>query len=360
MTLTNNRSYKYRIYPNEKQKENIEVIFNNCHFVKKMYQKDCLTRPMPEKAKDVLAEYKNKYPFLKQTDTLALMHVLFKARDKFEVGKFESAQRIKKSYATANYRLADCFKIVDYNHIYLPKVGNVKVIFHRPFPENSNMREVTVTKEADGKYYASIDFEITPKTHTIALDINKSIGLDYSSAHFIVDSEGKEYNMPHFYRDNLEKLTAMRKQQDHCEKGSTNFYKQQKRIIKIHQSIQRSRKDYLHKLSSKMINDYDYICIEDINLSKISQKSTLKNATKDNSYGEFVKMLEYKAKDKGKKIIKVDRWYPSTKTCHVCGTVNQNVALGVKEWICPNCNTLLNRDMNAAINIKTEGLRNCR
>ncbi len=135
------------------------------------------------------------------------------------------------------------------------------------------------------------------------------------------------------------------------------YHKKKKEIAKIHNKIQRSRRDRLHKLSNEMTNKYDYIFVEDIDLIALSKNNKLKNATKDNGYGEFVKMLEYKAKEKGTVVKRIDRWYPSSKRCHVCGNVIDRLDIGVKEWMCPACRTLLNRDINAAINIKEEGLK---
>jgi len=224
-------------------------------------------------------------------------------------------------------------------------------------PKGCTLKVAVVSREIDGKYYVGIDCQIDEVEHYLRLDTNKAIGFDYSSTHFVVDSNGNEYNMPHFYRDKLDEIKKLKKKLNNSVPESNNYYRKQKELIKLYSKITRRRKDYLNKLSSSIIKNYDYICVEDIDLNALSKRNVLKNATRDNSFGEFVKMLEYKASDNGKRLIKVDRWYPSSKTCHVCGYVYKALDIETKSWRCPECSTLHDRDINAAINIKNEGLK---
>jgi len=163
--------------------------------------------------------------------------------------------------------------------------------------------------------------------------------------------------MPHYYRLLEAKLSKENRKLSHMKLYSNNWYKQYKRINKIHEKIANQRKDFLHKLSNKLINTYDYIVLEDINLKTISRSLNLGKSTDDNGFGMFRNYLSYKAKLNGTSIIKVDKFYPSSKLCHICGYKKIDLSLKDRSWICPICNTTHNRDTNAAINILKEGLR---
>ena len=163
--------------------------------------------------------------------------------------------------------------------------------------------------------------------------------------------------MPHYYRQLESKLAKENRKLSHMKLHSNNWYKQLNRINKIHEKIANQRKDYLHKLSTNLIKQYDVIALEDINLKNISQSLHLGKSTDDNGFGMFRSMLSDKALLSGTRIIKVDRFYPSSKTCHICNYKKIDLLLSDRVWTCPICNTLHNRDINAAINILKEGLR---
>lgn len=177
-----------------------------------------------------------------------------------------------------------------------------------------------------------------------------------------VDSHGNEPTFPHFYRKAEKRLTkTQRKLSKMYKKGkiqSHRYEKQRCKVATLHEQVSNQRKDYLHKLSHQMIADYDYICIEDLDMKAMSQCLNFGKSVHDNGWGMFINMLSYKAQMNGKHLIIIDKWYPSSQTCHICGCINKETKdLSVREWTCPDCGTTHNRDVNAAINILNEGLR---
>lgn len=184
------------------------------------------------------------------------------------------------------------------------------------------------------------------------------MGLDYSSPHFYVDSDGNEADMPHFYREAEKKLARAQRRLAKMVKGSSNYRKQKICVAKAYEKVRNCRKDWQHKRSTELAEGYDLIAVENINYQDMARGLHLAKATNDNGFGQFRKMLSYKLEERGKKLITINKWFPSTKTCRFCGTVNSDVALGQDEWDCPCCGAHLLRDHNAAINIREEGLRN--
>ena len=189
---------------------------------------------------------------------------------------------------------------------------------------------------------------------------NNSIGLDYSSTHFYVDSNGERCDMPHFYQMQEERINKLKNVLKKCQRGSNNYYKIKDKIGKIYLKTKNQRNDYLHKLSTKIANQYDIVSIEDINMIEMAQTLKLAKNTYDNAYGKFADLLKYKLENQGKVLIKIDRYYPSSKKCHICGFINTNLQIDNRKWICPQCGSVLDRDVNAAINIKERGIEEYR
>ena len=263
---------------------------------------------------------------------------------------------IHDSYTTNNQN--GTIKIVD-GYIKLPKVGLVRLKQHRLIRENEKIKSATITKEA-GKYYVSIIVEYEENIESIDkndITINDAIGIDYSSTNLYVDSNGNCACYPKYYRASEKKLTKAQRKLSKMKQGSNNYNKQKNKVANIHSHIANQRMDFLHKLSNQITNDYSLICFEDINLSDIKRCLKLGKATSDNGFGMFRTFCEYKALKKGKYTIKIDKWYASTKTCNHCGYKNDDIKLSTREWICPNCGVLNQRDANAALNIRDEGYR---
>ena len=192
------------------------------------------------------------------------------------------------------------------------------------------------------------------------LDPSNSIGLDFSLSHLFVDSNGNHLDMPTYYQDSLTKLAKEQRKLSHMKKDSSHYQKQLMRIKNLHEHIANQRKDFLHKASRKLANTYDYVFVENLDLQEMSErKDKLKLGISifDLGYGIFLNYLKYKLEWLNKKLIRVDRFFPSSQLCSNCDYRKSDLMLNQRSWVCPECGTKHNRDLNAAINIKKEGIR---
>lgn len=231
----------------------------------------------------------------------------------------------------------------------------MKIRQHRLIPNNQKIKSATITKTPSEKYYVSILVEYEQYIPNTQLDKNKALGLDYASHSFYVDSQGKEADYPKFYRNAQNILAKEQRKLSHMKHGSNNYQKQKLRVARVQEHIANQRKDWIHKLSTQLANKYDYICVEDINMQNMAQSLNLGKSTNDNGFGMFRIILAYKLADRGKKFVKIDKWFPSSKMCRFCGAINKELILADRVWTC-ECGKTLNRDENAAINIMNVGL----
>ena len=208
---------------------------------------------------------------------------------------------------------------------------------------------------ADDKYYVSLLYAAEEPEYEIR-SVKIAIGLDFSMSELYVDSNGAHADYPHFFRKSQEKLAREQRRLSHCEKGSSRYMKQKKKIARLHAHIARQRKDYLHKESRKITNFYDLVCIESLNMKEMSQDSRFGKSVHDNGWGMFTDFLSYKLERAGKKLVRIDKWYPSSKICSCCGKFKKDLKLEDRMYSC-TCGNQMNRDENAAINICREGLR---
>lgn len=252
----------------------------------------------------------------------------------------------------------------------LPKIKKpVRLIMHRLLPENAVIGNVTISKDGDGRIYASISYSYVTATNmdirNAAADNDASIieslrflGLDYSQKDFYVDSEGRKANYPHYYKKSEERLARMQARLSKMAKDSNNYRKQLSKIRKLSAKIANQRKDFLQKLSTELVSKYDVIVVEDIDLRAMGQSLKLGKNLHDNGFGMFRDMLTYKLERKGSFLIKVDKFYASSQICHCCGYKNPAVKdMSVRFWTCPVCGHSFGRDENAAVNIEKEGKR---
>lgn len=358
-----NKAYKFRMYPNSEQKLLFEKTFGCVRFIynKMLADKIEFYKETKQKLNNTPAQYKNEFEWLKEVDSLALANAQmnlqtaynnFFRNPKSGFPKFKSKKHNKNTYTTNNQKGTIS---LSHNKIKLPKVGNVKIKQHREIPPGHEIKSATVSKTDSGKYYVSILTEYYHDIPERALDKNKSLGLDYASHSFYVDSQGRESDYSKFYRNSQDKLAKEQRKLANMEYGSNNYQKQRVKIATIYEHIANQRKDWLHKLSYTLARDYDYICVEDINMKNISQSLHLGKSTLDNGFGMFRTFLQYKLEERSKKLIKIDKWFPSSKMCRFCGTVNSSLSLADRVWKC-DCGKTLNRDENAAINILNAGL----
>lgn len=361
------RAYKYRIYPNKKQQELIQKTFGCTRFVYnyyldktiKAYESDKTTLNYYVCCKD-LTKLKQKLDWLQEPDKDALQKSLkdldnayqkfFKEHTGFP--KFKSKKDRHRSYRTSctnnNIR-------VEGKYIKLPKLGYVKYR-DKQIPQG-RILNATVSQEPDGKYYCSLcctDIEVMqlPKA-------NKNIGIDLGIVDFATLSDGIQIKNPRFYEKSEKSLAKLQRELSRKTIGSNNWNKARIKVAKLQKHVANQRNDFLQKLTTEIVKNNDIICIEDLCVQSMRETdSSIRNKrVGDVSWAEFRRLLEYKCEQYGKRLIAVDRYYPSSQICHCCGHSNGKKSEDVRTWICLNCNSKLDRDLNAAINILNEGLR---
>ena len=362
-----NIAYRFRIYPTEEQKVLLTKTFGCCRFLYNQMLQDKIQEY--EKTKKMLrttpAMYKKEYAFLKEVDSLALANVQlhlesayqnFFRNPKIGFPKFKSRHRSRKSYTT---NLVNKNIQVEEKQIKLPKLKWVRIKKHREIPEGYKLKSVTVSMEASGKYFASLLYEL-PVCENQAEERDysgaKILGIDYAMHGMAVFSDdiGKE-NIG-YYRKSERRLATEQRKMSRCEKGSHNYNRQKKKVAICHEKIRNQRKDFLHKLSREIAEQYDVVAVEDIDMKAMSQCMNLGKGVTDNGYGKFREMLEYKLAWKGGKLIKVDRFFPSSKRCCKCGRIKKELKLSDRVYCC-ECGNEIDRDLNAAINIREEARR---
>lgn len=369
-----NKAYKYRLYPTTKQATMFAKTFGCCRKVYNLMLADKIKsyEETGEFATVTPAKYKKEYPYLKEVDSLALankqmdLQAAFrncfsktrKKRNRFP--KFKSRKRDRKSYTTNNQKRSVA---VLENAIKLPKVGKVKAVIHRQIPEGWELKSATISQDRDGKFYASVLFEYDEVIASVSVSDN-AIGLDYASDGLYIDDTGKKGTNHKFYRESHKKLAKEQRRLSRMqgsrkgEEKSNNYWKQLRKVNKLHRHIANQRQDNLHKISAAIANQYDIVCAETLNMKAMSNKGFRNGkATMDNGYGMFLNMLEYKLADMGKYFVRVSKWFPSSQLCHCCGTIHPEMKdLSIRVMKC-DCGAEIGRDQNAAINIKNEGLR---
>ena len=369
-----NKAYKFRIYPTKQQEEIINKTFGCCRFIyNQMLAERISAYEKLKNDRDQLYAYKYKtekqfkeeFDWLREVDSIALQQSrrnletayknFFQSKGKVGFPKFKSKKDNNFSYTTINQK--GTIKLLDdFKYIKLPKIGLVKIKCHRLISNNEIIKSATFSKTPTNKYFISILVAYEKDIPYLNLDKEKSLGLDYSSSSFYVDSQGNEANYSRYFRLLEDKLAREQRKLSKMQKSSNNRNKQKIKVARIHEKITNQRKDFCHKLSHKLSEEFDYICLEDINLHGMAQALHLGKSTNDNGFGMFRQFLFYKMFEKGKQLIKIDKWFPSSKTCHCCGSVNKNLTLNDRIWVCPSCGETIYRDINAALNIRNVGL----
>ena len=216
------------------------------------------------------------------------------------------------------------------------------------------IRSVTLSKTSSNKYYLSVLIDYQQIKYE---PIDTVIGLDLGIKDFCVDSNGNRYENKHFYKNSEKRIKFLSKQLSRKQKGSKNKNKARIKLAKLHEKITNRRNNYLHQISSMLVNENQVICIEDLNVNGMMKNRHLAKSIQDLGLYEFRRQLEYKCQFYGRQLVVIDRFYPSSKTCHECGFINSKLTLNDREWICPVCGKHIDRDYNAALNILDEGLK---
>lgn len=371
-----NSAIKYRLYPTSEQKIMFAKTFGCCRKVYNLMLSEKIEsyKTTGKFVAVTPAKYKKDFPYLKEVDSLALANVQLNLQSAFRnhfdrnrrkktgFPKFKSAKHSRKSYTTNNQN--GTVAIIDSRYIRLPKTGKVRAVIHRVPGTDWKLRSATVSCSSDDRYYVSVLFEYENSVSAYVADENNAIGMDYASDGLYVDDKGNIGTNHKFYRESHKKLAkeqrklSRKKGSRKGEDKSHNYLKQQRKVNRIHTHIANQRKDNLHKISAEIANQYDIVCVENLNMRNMSNRGFGNGkATLDNGYGMFLDMLEYKLANRGKHLVKVDKWYPSSQICHCCGKRHPEMKdLRIRTMRC-ECGYVMDRDRNAAMNIKKEGLR---
>jgi putative transposase len=361
-----NKAFKFCLLPNKEQSVLLAKTFGCVRFVyntmlaerKETYGKFKDDKQMLKRKKfPTPAKYKSEFPFLKEVDSLALANAqinlqtayknFFEGRAEFP--KFKSRKH-KQSYTTnlvnGNIELKD-------GHIKLPKLKLVIIKQHRQIPTDYKLKSCTISRTRSGKYYLSVlteyEKDIQPK------EIENVVGLDFAMAQLYVSSENEKANYPRYYRVMSEKLAKAGRILSKRKRGSARWNKQRLVVAKLHEKVANQRVNFLHHKSKELASNFDAIMIEDLNMKGMSQSLHFGKSVHDNGWGMFTTFLAYKLKEQGKQLVKIDKWFPSTKRCSCCGA-EKPMKLSERTYHC-SCGYVADRDYNSAINIKNEGLR---
>lgn len=368
------KGYKYRLYPTEEQKVQLAKTFGSCRFIynqllaKKidLYKNESKSLSKTECNNYCNRELKNEYLWLKDVDKFALTNAIYSLDSAYqnffrrvkqgsnELGfpKFKSKKDRNYSYKTnfTNNNIE-----VDYGNdkVKLPKLKWIKCKLHKEF--NGKIISATIRKTLSEKYFVS--FNVETEHIQLAKNDNK-VGIDLGLKDLVITSTGEKLENVRTTKKYEQQLAKLQRQFAKKQKGSRNWNKHRIKIARLNEKITNERKDHLHKISSQLIRENQFVFSEDLNVKGMVNNHNLAKSIHDASWSELTRQLSYKAKWNGRVYLKINRFYPSSQLCHVCGYQNTDVKnLNVRFWSCPSCNTEHDRDNNASNNILNEGLR---
>ena len=365
------KAIKIRIYPSQEEIGYINrqlgccrFVYNNCLAYKKdNYEKEKESISSSETIKHIVT-LKNDYVFLKDVHSKVLQQSvrdLNQAYDSFfklhkGYPKFKSKHNNKQSCRFPK----DAIIGINGNRISLIKtLKDILFKCSRKDEKYLNKNQdkissITLTKLPSNQFYLSV---LIDKPNEIRPANNNAVGIDLGIKDFVITSDGEVFNNLHFKKSKSDKIKRLQRQLSRKQKGSNNRNKARIRLAKAYKKINDKKQHYLHQVSNTLINENQVICMEDLNVKGMLRNHKLAESIQEMNFGEFKRILEYKANWYNRKIVYVDRFYPSSKTCHNCGYINKQLKLSDRQWICPNCGEIIERDYNAALNILDEGLR---
>ena len=364
------RAYKYRLYPNEEQKVLIAKHIGSCRFIYNYALAKKVKAFQADKTNlsrfDIQADLPNmkksdEYCWLKEVNSLSLQASLANLdsaytrffREHKGFPRFKSKKDSKQSFSIPQNTKVD----FENGRIFIPKFkSGIKAILHRTF--DGIVKTSTITRTSTGKYFISILVEVDePDVSMKPICENKAVGIDLGIKTFAVLSDGTEIPNPKHLKQSLDKVKKLQRSLSHKTKGSKNRDKARRKLALAHEQVTNRRNDFLHKVTSYLVSNYDTICLEDLNVKGMVKNHHLAQALEDIAIGTFNTLLEYKAKERGVNILRIGRFEPSSKMC-TCGYINHNLTLAMREWTCPECGSIHDRDFLAANNIKRFAFRN--
>ena len=360
MTL---KAYKFRLDPTPDQKVLLNKTFGCTRFLwNKLVDNFNSWTPteLPLKINEQTLKHQPEFDFLKEVSNCALQQKLrdfeetkkqyFNKKRKIKLGR----PKFKKRGHNDAFRLTNLRFDLDQENskVRLEKIGHVPIILDRTIKEPANYRSITVSKNSSDQYFASILvdelIELKPTT-------GRMVGIDVGLKDLFVLSDGIVIDNPRWFNKNQVKLKRAQQHLARKIKGSNRRNKQRIKVAKIHLKIKNQRTNFLQEVTTALVNNYDVIVIENLNVKGMVKNHNLAKAISDSSWSTFTSMLSYKCDWYGKSLVKIDRWYPSSKLCNCCGHKFEELVLGISEWTCSNCGSVHHRDLNAAINIERKG-----
>jgi len=353
------KAYKYRIYPTKEQEVLLAKTFGCCRFVWNKLVENFNKNDGTIVNEKILKD-QEEFEFLKEVSASTLQQKrmdfvefkkqYFNKKRKTKLGR----PQFKKKSNRQSFRLPNQKFILDQEKslVRLEKIGWVKIVLDRNIAENADFRSITISATPTGKYFVSIlvKEELNPIPSS-----SKIVGIDLGLKELMTLSNGQVINNPRWFRKNQSKLKKAQKHLSRKKKGSNRYNRQRIKVAKVHENITNSRNYFLHNISTELVKTFDLIVVEDLNVSGMLKNHKLAKSISDASWSTFVSMLEYKCNWYGKTLIKIDRFYPSSKTCSNCGHKEDQMPLKIREWTCPSCGSKHDRDLNASINILKKG-----
>ncbi len=353
------KGYKYRIFPTDEQKIQIDKTISCCRYVwngflalKEFRYKEFGETMNYNTMNKLLTEVKKADNFLHEVDSTALQQTLKQLDNTYKMffkgvckyPRFKSKKNPKNSYKSMSVKIKD-------NQIVIPKIGKVDYANSRSI--NGRILSATISRTPTNKYFVSFTVDEDVK-HLLKTD--KEVGIDLGLKTFAVCSDGQEYKSPKPMWKYISRLKKLQRKLSKKKSKESNRYKKLKlKIALLHERISNIRKDFLHKLSTKLIQENQLICLEDLNVKGMTKNHKLAKAILDCGFGVFAEMLKNKANMYGRQIVQIDRWYPSSKTCSCCGHIKSDLKLSDRTYVCEECGIIIDRDFNASINILTVG-----
>jgi len=353
------KAYKYRIYPTKEQEVLLAKTFGCCRFVWNKLVENFNNNDGTIVNEKILKD-QEEFEFLKEVsastlqqkhkDFIEFKKQYFNKKRKTKLGR----PQFKKKSNRQSFRLPNQKFILDQEKslVRLEKIGWVKIVLDRNIAENVDFRSITISETPTGKYFVSIlvKQEINPIPST-----GKVVGIDLGLKDLFILSNGQVINNPKWFRENQSKLAKHQKHLSRKTKGSNRYNRQRIKVAKVHEDVVNARNYFLHNISTQLVKTFDLIVVEDLNVSGMIKNRSLSKSISDASWSTFVSMLEYKCNWYGKTLVKIDRFYPSSKTCSNCGHKENQMPLSIREWTCPSCGSNHDRDLNASINIPKKG-----